>query len=97
MAIVILQDFSSGTLEQYDQVVEQLNLGGQSPQGNLFHTAGLYEGKLRIVDVWESESAFNAFLGRLGPLTQSAGIPAPEVTVWPVHHMLTPKGYGIGG
>src|SRR5690348_6970418 len=97
MAIVVLQDFSGGTQEQYDQVLAQLNLGGHSPQGNLFHVAGMGEGGMRIVDVWESESALNVFLEVLGPLTQGAGIAAPQVTIWPVHNMLTPRGYALGG
>lgn len=97
MAIVVLQDFAGVTLEQYDQVTEQLNLGGNSPQGNLFHTAGLVEGQLRVVDVWESESAFHAFLAVLGPLTQGVGMAAPQVTTWPTHNILTPRGYAIGG
>jgi hypothetical protein len=97
MAIVIWQEFPGATLEQYDQVLEKLNLGGHSPAGNLVHTAGLAEGNLRIVDVWESEDAFNAFLGVLGPQAQAAGLTPPKVTIWPVHSILTPKGYGLGG
>ncbi len=97
MAIVVLQDFPGGTLEQYNQVTEQLNLDGYSPQGNLFHVAGMVEGKMRVVDVWESESALNAFMGVLGPVAQSVGIPNPQVTMWPVHNMLMPRGYAIGG
>ena len=97
MAIVVLQDFPGGTTEQYDQISAQLNLGGHSPEGNLFHTAGLVDGNLRIVDVWESESALNAFMARVQPLIQSAGGPQPVVTVWPTHHILTPRGYAIGG
>ena len=96
MAIVVLQDFPGGTLEQYDQVTAQLtaqlNLGGHTPQGNLFHVVGMVEGEMRVVDVWESESALNAFLVVLRPLMQSAGMAAPQVTTWPVHNMLTPRG-----
>jgi hypothetical protein len=97
MAIVVLQDFPGGTQEQYDKVTAQLNLGGHSPQGCLFHVAGMVEGGLRAVDVWESQDALNAFMGVLGPVAQSVGIPQPQVTVWPVHNILTPKGYAIGG
>ncbi len=92
MAIVVLQDFPGGTTKQYDQITEQLNLGGHSPEGNLFHTAGLVEGNLRIVDVWESESALSTFMAVVQPLMQSAGGPQPAVTVWHAHHILTPKG-----
>ena len=101
MAIAVMQDFPAGTQQQYDQVVAQLqaklNLGGHSPQGNLYHTAGPIEGGWRIVDVWESQDAFNAFMGVLGPMAQSAGVPQPQVTVWPIHNILTPKGFGLGG
>jgi hypothetical protein len=96
MAIVVLHDFPGGTQEQYDQVIAQLNLGGYSPQGNLFHVVGMVEGVMRVVDVWESESAFNAFMSVLRPLMQSAGMAAPQVTTWLSHNMLTPRGYGIG-
>jgi hypothetical protein len=92
MAIVVVQEFAGGTLAQYDRVTEQLNLGGYSPEGNLFHIASLEEGGLRVIDVWESESALNAFMGVLGPVAHSAGIPEPRVTVSPVHNILRPRG-----
>ncbi|SRR5258708_872955 len=97
MAIVVMQDFPGGTVEQYDQVTERLNLGNKSPKGNLVHIAGPIEGGFRVVDVWESQEALNAFMGVLGPVAQSVGIPAPQVTIWPAHNMLTPLGYGLGG
>jgi hypothetical protein len=90
MAIVVIQAFSGATLEQYDAVTEQLSLGGKSPAGNLFHVAGMAEDGLRVVEVWESESALHAFLGILGPVTQRMGIPPPEVTIFPAHAILTP-------
>ena len=92
MAIVVLQDFVGGTLAQYDQVTGQLDLGGYSPEGNLFHVAGLVEGGLRVIDVWESEGAFQAFMAVLGPAAQGSGAPEPQVTIWPVHNMLRPRG-----
>lgn len=95
MAIAVIQHFSAGTLEQYDDVTKRLNLGGHSPAGNLFHAVGMANDGLRVVEVWESESAFHTFLGRLGPITQSMGMTPPEVTVFPVHNIFTPKDYKI--
>ena len=95
MAIVVIQEFSTGTLEQYNDVTERLSLGGNSPAGNLFHVAGMADGSLRVVEVWESESALHTFLGTLGPITQSMGMTPPKVTVFPVHNILTPEGYKI--
>ena len=97
MAIAVMQDFPGGTQQQYDQVTGQLDLGGHTPKGCLFHTAGPMEGGWRVVDVWESQDALNAFMGVLGPVAQSAGIPQPQVTIWPIHNILTPKGYALGG
>ena len=97
MAIAVMQDFPGGTQAQYDQVTAQLDLGGHSPKGNLYHIAGPIEGGWRVVDVWESQDALNAFMAVLGPVAHSAGIAQPQVTVWPIHNILTPKGYGIGG
>lgn len=73
----------------------RLNLGGNSPAGNLFHVAGFADGGLRVVEVWESESALQTFLGILGPLTQSMGIAPPEVKIFPVHNILTPASYKV--
>jgi len=95
MAIVVIQQFSNGTLEQYTSVTEQLKLGGNSPKGNLFHVAGMADDGLRVVEVWESESALHSFLSILGPITQSMGMTPPEVKVFPVHNILTPEGYNI--
>jgi hypothetical protein len=37
------------------------------------------DGKIRVVDVWESEAAFGQFMQeRLGPALQRAGVPVPE-------------------
>jgi len=95
MAIVVIQEFSSATLEQYDAVTKQLNLAGNSPAGALFHVAGMADGGLCVVEVWESESALHSFLSILGPITQSMGIAPPAVKVFPVHNILTPEAYKI--
>lgn len=101
MAIAVMQDFPGGTQQQYDQVtnqvMSQLNLGGHAPQGCLYHTAGPIEGGWRVVDVWESQDALNTFMATLGPIAQSAGVAQPQVTIWPIHNILTPKGYAVGG
>ncbi len=95
MAIVVIQEFSGGTLEQYNDVTEKLSLGGNSPTGNLFHVAGIADGGLRVVEVWESEDALHTFLGTLGPITHSMGMSPPQVTIFPVHNILTPEGYNV--
>lgn len=95
MAIVVIQEFPSGTLEQYEEATERLNLGGNSPTGDLFHVAGMADGGLCVVEVWESEDALHSFLNVLGPITHSMGMAPPQVKMFPVHNILTPEGYKV--
>ena len=80
MAMAYILDFAGGTLAQYDEVLEKMELGGRLPAGALFHAAGVNGDGLRVCDVWESEEAFQAFAGsKIGPLTEEVGLPRPEV------------------
>jgi len=92
MAIAVLMEFPVGTVEQYDAVIEEMNLGGKPGPGGIFHVAGPMEGGgMRIVDVWESQEAMEKFAGeQIMPITQKHGLAPPTVTVWPVHNTLTP-------
>lgn len=92
MAIALMMEFKGGTAEQYDAVIESLDLGGRLARGGIFHAGGTTEDGIRIIDVWESKEAVDTFVQeRLGPVSQRLNIPPPEVTVWPVRHMLTEK------
>jgi hypothetical protein len=80
MAVAFIMDFAGGTTDDYDAVVEKMDLGGRLPAGALFHAAGVSDGVLRVCDVWESEEIFQRFAeGKIGPLTQEVGLPRPEV------------------
>jgi hypothetical protein len=91
MAIAILMEFPTVTQEQYDEVVRDMDLGGKAYKGGIFHVAGPKEGGgWRIVDVWESQAAFDAFAqALLMPITQKYNVPPPQITIWPVHNTLT--------
>jgi hypothetical protein len=91
MAIGMVMNFPGVTQEQYDAVLEQLNLGGRMPPGGISHAAGPIEGGWRVVDVWESQEAFDIFFReRLQQAMQNAGMPPPEVDAWPVYATLEP-------
>jgi hypothetical protein len=93
MAIAMLLEFRGTTVEQYDAVIRDLNLGGKAYKGGIFHVAGPVEGGVRIVDVWESQEAFDAFLrDKLGAVMQKNNVAPPEVSAWPVRNTLTPSG-----
>jgi heme-degrading monooxygenase HmoA len=84
--VALIQDFPDGTLDQYDRVVERMQLGGELPEGAIFHAAGEHEGGLRVVDVWESDEAFDAFAqSQIGPHTAAENMAEPKITRFPVH------------
>src|SRR3954454_10786835 len=81
MAVGFILDFPGATTEQYDRVIERMDLGGKLPPGAVFHAAGATPESLRVVDVWESDEAYQRFAGEsIGPHTQAEGIGEPEVT-----------------
>ena len=97
MATAIIMDFEGGTTEQYDRVIEQMDLGGKVAPGAVFHVVGPYEGGLRVVDVWEDMDAFQAFADtQIGPLTQAAGLPEPDLQFVPVDELFDERDGGTG-
>jgi hypothetical protein len=87
----LIMTFPRGTQEQYDAVLQQLNLGGRMPPGGISHAAGPIEGGWRVVDVWETQEAFDIFLReKLEQAMHNVGLEPPEVEVWPVYSTLGP-------
>ena len=88
MAIGLIFNNPGVTQEQYDAVVAQLNLAEDPPAGDIFHAAGPTEDDWRVVEVWESQEAADAFFReRLGQALQNAGIPQPQIERWSVHNV----------
>src|SRR3954454_6109474 len=86
MAIGVIIEFPGGTIEQYEAVTRELDARNNPPAGNLFHAAGQAEGVLRLIEVWESQEALDAFVrDRLGAALRAVGTPEPRITVWPLH------------
>ena len=77
MPIAVLHDIPGGTQEQYEQVGARLTDGGSLDSlsdwpvdGIVSHVAGPTENGWRVVDVWESEEAFQRFGEVLVPVLQ---------------------------
>ena len=92
MAIVLVHEGPTVTRENYDATVEKLT-GGKSEmesfsdwpvEGIIVHIAGESENGFRVVDVWESEEAAQAFGEKLGPVLEEAGITDPP-EMYPAH------------
>lgn len=85
MAIVQIHEIPGMTREQYEQAFRELKLSGPPP-GSHLHASGPMEGGWRIVEVWESEEAANAFYGSeaFQQMILSTGIPPSTITNLPV-------------
>ncbi len=94
MAIMHITEMEA-TPEQYDAVSEKvMGNGDGSPDGMVVHTAAdLGDGKMRVIDVWETREALDKFRDEtLRPAVEAAG--GPEVEAEPpgelveLHHLV---------
>ena len=85
MAFAILAEIPDLTREQYELVVRKVNESG-SPAGALFHAGGPIEGGYRIVEVWETREAADAFYGSALLADAAAASPPPKIIMtWPIY------------
>jgi hypothetical protein len=92
MAVMMIMEWPTVTLEGYEKVRQLTNFESDPPAGGMFHVAALDGDRLRVVDVWETAEQFQAFVeARLMPATQQAGITAaPEVKILPAYNVFFP-------
>jgi hypothetical protein len=94
MAIAVVLEFKDATLDQYDEVIEEMGFepGGQGPLGALGHWVTGTDDGFRVTDLWARREQFDQFAAeKIGPLSQEAGLTAqPETTFYEVHNYLTP-------
>ena len=94
MALAILAEIPDLTREQYEMVVKKVNESG-SPAGALFHAAGPIEQGYRIVEVWETRDAADAFYS--SELYQEAAGASPTepkiIMTWPVYGLDDSSGW----
>src|SRR3954454_16461604 len=63
MALAMLAEIPGLTRQKYESVVTSVNRAGGSPAGALLHAAGPSDSGYRIVEVWETREAAEAFYG----------------------------------
>ena len=72
MAVVMTLDGT--TREDYEAVMEALNLDEDPPRGLIAHAACLVDGQVKVTDIWESADALDTFYEtRLGKAFAEAG------------------------
>ena len=98
MPIVRIVSPREVTYDIYQQVSAKLDTEGNPPDGLIMHTASEVDGKLKIVDVWESEEQAQRFgQERLGPAImevageQAAGPPEPDqIQIYEIRSLVKP-------
>src|SRR5579884_653939 len=89
MAITITFTPASMNAEQYDQVIRRLERAGvAAPPGRLYHVCSGVGDRLRVVDVWESQEAFDAFGQTLMPILQEMHIDPGQPQVTEAHNII---------
>lgn len=97
MAVIMEQVMPEGvSLQLLDEVTDEMNVDQDPPEGILFHVHFEQDGKVRIVDVWESEEAYETFReARLLPAQQTVlqrhgaeQPPQPDTSITSVHRVV---------
>ncbi len=87
MAVLYLLEFADTDSKKYDAVMDELDLGTRPAEGALFHAAARVENNWQVVDIWESEAAFERFhKDRLRSALEHQGIKAPRIRKGTVHN-----------
>jgi hypothetical protein len=94
MAVLVVQQVAA-TEEQYRAVNDVLGTHDNPPAGLIVHTGGpVGDGELRVVDVFESQEAFESFANeRLGPaIAQVMGddAPTPSIEITELYDVIRP-------
>ncbi len=89
MAITLLFTPPSMDAKQYDEIIKRLeNAGASAPAGRLYHVCFGTGSSLRVLDVWASQDAFNAFGQTLMPILQQLGVDPGQPEVTEVHNII---------
>jgi hypothetical protein len=87
MALAMLAEIPGLSRQQYESVVKTVNEGG-SPAGALFHAGGPTDSGYRVVEIWQTREAAEAFYGSelYRQAVTAAGVPSePEIVMtWTV-------------
>ena len=85
--IVMRMRWEGATPKQYNRMREKLDWENNLPDGGIQHVAWFDDRGMNVVDVWESEEQFNAFIQKqVMPAVQDLGIPEqPEVQIDEAH------------
>ncbi len=88
MAVVVIDHAPGFTAEQWEAMQRRFNEPANPPSGIIVQLAGPFEGGWRVISVWQSQEAYEAFRrDRLAPVIQQMGI-ADQVQIAPLHSVM---------
>jgi hypothetical protein len=98
MAVILQQTMPEGVgMDMLDEVTEEMKADENLPEGLLVHVHFEQDGQARVVDVWETQEAYETFReSRLMPammqVAQRRGMAEPpqqpETSITPVHRVV---------
>jgi hypothetical protein len=93
MAYVAVMDIPGLTTEQYDAVLEQMQVVERPSPGIYLHICAPTDDGIRVTELWDSEEGFRAFIEeRMFPAAAELGIQAqPAITVKLLHFLFAPR------
>jgi heme-degrading monooxygenase HmoA len=91
--VVVLFSAPEFTAEDFEKVWEDLREAGHgNPMGLISHVAfSGPDGGWMVVDVWESEEAFDHFGAKLMPIIKKNKVKLPPPQVIPAHFVMVPN------
>ena len=91
--VVVLFNAPDMGSKEFDQIWDDLRAAGQSSPRGLISHVGFPgpQGGWMVVDVWESQEAFDEFGKTLMPLIQKTGVNVPPPQVIKAHYVLVPQ------
>lgn len=93
MAVALRLDFTTLGLDDYDAICKALNFPAEWPDGLISHGSTEIDGRLRVLDIWESRQQFDRFVeSRLqGAMGQAMAdrAEAPRISEMELHTVYT--------
>jgi hypothetical protein len=77
------------TKDDYDQMLSKLGVQGTPPPGGVFHLAAVGDdGKIKIVEIWDSREEAEAWAEKVAAARQASGFAEPSVEFLDVHNVI---------
>jgi quinol monooxygenase YgiN len=89
MAVQVHAHYPGVTREAYDAMIPQVEERLRAEPSFIAHLRAPAADGWRVIEVWESRAAADAWLReRIAPMMAAAGRAAPDVQVQPVHYVI---------